>query len=563
MIRIGSLARRRSGRIAVACALGAGSAVLTTGLLALLNDLAGADSKAHAALGSDGVALATLGLLLASFVTSVASQTYLARFSADTIADLRRMLAERFLHLDFQRMLEIGKHRVSNALMGDVQQLSSLMVVLPLFFFNAATLVCLFGYLAVVSWQLFLVMFGFVAVAVAGSRFAIRRGRTHFRQVRAAEDQLFEAFTALSEGKKELSLNQARAAHFLDEVIQPSLDVARAHSFATQSWWNSSGITFSALHLCGMAAVIYLGRVALALPELTVTQAFVVSLFVLNPASFLVLAWRDITMGMTSVSRLDALGVTLAEVAAPPVAAPLAWQRIDARGVRHRYDAERHGFELGPIDFTLGRGEIVFVVGGNGSGKSTLGLLLAGLLAPTGGQIEVDGRAVGPAELLGYRRLFSAVFFDFHLFRHVVDRTGAPAADDRVTALLARLELDARVSVSRGALSTLELSQGQRKRLALVQALIDEGDIFLFDEWAADQDPEFKQYFYLELLPGLRSRGKSVIAITHDDRYFRTADRVVRLESGRIASPSGALPAAPLATPTAAAEPLHVNHGLG
>lgn len=558
MIRIGSLARRRSGQIAVACALSAASALLTTGLLALLNDLAGVDGRAQAALGAGGVGVATVALLIASFATSVASQTYLARFSADTISDLRRMLAERFLHLDVRKMQEIGKHRVANALMGDVQQLSSLMVVLPLFLFNAVTLVCLFGYLVLVSWQLFAVMFTFTAVAVAGSRFAIRQGRTHFRQVRAAEDQLFEAFTALSEGKKELALNQARSAHFLDQVVQPPLDVARAHSFATQSWWNSSGITFSALHLCGMAAVIYLGRVALALPELTVTQAFVVSLFVLNPASFLVLAWRDINMGMTSVSRLDALGVTLADVAPVHVAPPLAWQRIDARGLRHRYDAEQHGFELGPVDFTLGRGEVVFVVGGNGSGKSTLGLLLAGLLAPTGGQIEVDGRVLRPDELLGYRRLFSAVFFDFHLFRHVVDRTGSPPPDERIAGLLARLALDGQVSVSGGVLSTLELSQGQRKRLALVQALVDEGDIYLFDEWAADQDPEFKQYFYLELLPELRSRGKAVIAITHDDRYFRCADRIVRLESGRLAA------AAPSALPVPSAAPVHANHhGLG
>jgi len=135
------------------------------------------------------------------------------------------------------------------------------------------------------------------------------------------------------------------------------------------------------------------------------------------------------------------------------------------------------------------------------------------------------------------------VFFVSHKINHVIDRDGNPPPATVFARLLQRLDLQDKVQLVDGRLSTLNLSQGQRRRLALAQSYVDDSDIFLFDEWAADQDPEFKRYFYFELLPELRARGKTVIAITHDDRYFHCADRIVKLEQGRLVADNRPEPA--------------------
>jgi putative ATP-binding cassette transporter len=81
--------------------------------------------------------------------------------------------------------------------------------------------------------------------------------------------------------------------------------------------------------------------------------------------------------------------------------------------------------------------------------------------------------------------------------------------------------------VKDGRLSTTRLSAGQRRRLALLQVFLDRRPVVALDEWAAEQDPIFRRVFYTELLPELQRRGATVVAITHDDRYFHIADRCV------------------------------------
>jgi putative ATP-binding cassette transporter len=189
-------------------------------------------------------------------------------------------------------------------------------------------------------------------------------------------------------------------------------------------------------------------------------------------------------------------------------------------------------FLLGPIDLRLRRGELVFLVGGNGSGKTTLAKLLVGLYAPAAGEVRLNGRPVGDNEREHYRQMFSAIFADGHLFDRLLGMKLAQLADAQ--AYLALLQLGHKVRTEGGQLSTTELSHGQRKRLALLTAYLEDRPVYVFDEWAADQDPGFKDVFYTRLLPELKGRGKAVLVISHDERYFHVADRVVRLDSGTL-----------------------------
>jgi putative ATP-binding cassette transporter len=127
------------------------------------------------------------------------------------------------------------------------------------------------------------------------------------------------------------------------------------------------------------------------------------------------------------------------------------------------------------------------------------------------------------------------VFSDFFLFDSLLGLE-VPEGDARPEEYLERLLLHHKVKIEGGTLSTLDLSQGQRKRLALLTAYLEDRPIYLFDEWAADQDPEFKEVFYRHLLPDLKARGKTVVVISHDDRYYDAGDRLVRLDSGGLVS---------------------------
>jgi putative pyoverdin transport system ATP-binding/permease protein len=240
-----------------------------------------------------------------------------------------------------------------------------------------------------------------------------------------------------------------------------------------------------------------------------------------------------------AAERIEQLGFKLNAVKSESLGAvsdvDKAWRRLDLVDVTHSYrqDGGNTEFQLGPINLTIYPGELIFLVGGNGSGKTTLVKLLMGLYEPESGEIRVDHKPVTMANRDDYRQQFSAVFFDFYLFERLFG-IDAKHVDAESQKYLDLLQLSNKLQVKDGQLSTIELSQGQRKRVALLNAYLEDRPIYIFDEWAADQDPQFKEIFYYELVPELKTRGKTVIVISHDDRYYALADRLIKLESGKI-----------------------------
>jgi cyclic peptide transporter len=517
---------KRKALLALATLLSAVSASLSIVLVGYINDLAtgGLEQPGRAL-------LEVVGLITVTFLLNGLSQTYLASFGASAIAELRRDLSERFLRLDHEQMRAIGKHRVVGSLIADVGRIATLLMVLPLFVFNLALALFCLGWLLLVSPSLFLVFALFMGFAVGSSLYLALWSGGLALAIREEEDALFESFRALADGKKELSLSEARAEHFLGVVLEGSVERNRVLSYSAQKWWNFSSNWANTMIFCALFTIVFVGDTWLGADGGTVVQFVLGTLFLMNPLSFMITASQDVTLGLASARKVSDLGIDMSSPL-PALLEPPSWTVLKARELVYRYPHDE--FVLGPVDLAITRGEILFLVGGNGSGKSTLALLLAGLARPSGGHIELDGRRVEEEELPGYRQLFTAVFSDFYLFRHPVDRAGACVPDERVNALLERMALSDKVTARDGALSTLELSQGQRKRLAMVQCYLDDADIYLFDEWAADQDPEFRAYFYTELLPELKARGRTVIAVTHDDRYFGCADRIVVLERGQL-----------------------------
>jgi putative ATP-binding cassette transporter len=272
--------------------------------------------------------------------------------------------------------------------------------------------------------------------------------------------------------------------------------------------------------------------------EQTTLTAYTLTVFYLMSPLEQILGWLPfMAMASASVDKLNQLDLMLDDVDDSPTQLKRIddWQEIELSGVTHTYkrDGREHEFQLGPIDLLLKPGEIVFIVGGNGSGKTTLAKLIAGLYEPQEGQIRLDSVPITNDSRESYRQLFSVVFDNATVFDSLLG-LDSQNIDEQATDYLRRLELDHVVQVQDGQFSSTNLSRGQRKRLALVTAYLEDRPIYLFDEWAADQDPVFKAVFYERILPDLKLCGKTVLAITHDDRYFEIADRVEKLEDGKI-----------------------------
>jgi putative ATP-binding cassette transporter len=243
---------------------------------------------------------------------------------------------------------------------------------------------------------------------------------------------------------------------------------------------------------------------------------------------------------IVALQKVEALGLSLAarsteeNVVAHP-AVIRSWERLELQGVVYAYPRELGDshFTLGPMRWTLHPGELIFLSGGNGSGKSTLVKLLTGLYPPNAGEIRLDGQLITEANREWYRQLFSVVFSDFYLFDNLLGLVSADL-DGQAQHYLEQLQLDHKIQVTAGVLSTTALSQGERKRLALLTAYLEDRQIYIFDEWAADQDPQFKDIFYTKLLPALQLKGKTVLVISHDERYFFLADRLLKLDAGML-----------------------------
>jgi putative ATP-binding cassette transporter len=263
-------------------------------------------------------------------------------------------------------------------------------------------------------------------------------------------------------------------------------------------------------------------------------------LFIIGPLDLLFGSLPLFVKADVAVNNLRALEKQVdtasrgAQIGEPPERPQISFKQIALRDVYFEYqDIEGTSqFKVGPIDVSLQAGEIIFIVGGNGSGKSTLLKLLTGLYYPLRGHIEVDGEEIDRDLYPDYRELFSIIFTDFHLFDRLY---GIKNVDEqKVKSLLKKMGMADKTKFKDGAFTNTNLSTGQRKRLAYVNAIMDDKQIYIFDEVAADQDPEFRKRFYEVLLPELRDQGKTIIAVTHDDKYFSNADRVLRMDEGKL-----------------------------
>jgi putative ATP-binding cassette transporter len=480
------------------------------------------------------------GLCLALPLTRFVSESLLARFGQGALFELRMQLGRQVLATPLRHIEEVGTHKLMAAFTDDLVAITNALLIIPVISINAAVVLCALLYMGWLSGWFLLMVLCVMVLGILTYNVPMTRAQKYLRLAREDANKLLNHLRALTDGTKELKLHHGRRESFLEESFRTTADSFRQH--------NVAGLTiYTAAASWGQVLVfIVIGLVLFALPLWrpmsveTLTGYSLALLYLMNPLQVIINMLPGIGRANIALKKIDELQLSLVAQptdisAATPPAPSASWGSIELEGITHAYrrEGDDSSFVLGPIDFTLRQGELVFVVGGNGSGKTTLSKLLVGLYSPEAGQVYLDGKPVTDETREAYRQYFSVVFSDFYLFENLVG-LDSPQLDARAREYLNVLDLAHKVEIKGGALSTTSLSQGQRKRLALLTAYLEDRPIYLFDEWAADQDPHFKEVFYFKLLPELKSRGKTVVVISHDDRYFHVADRIVKLEYGRI-----------------------------
>jgi len=534
------LGRSGKARRALVSAMVAGmiSGASSVALLALVNTtLRAKDGAVAGRLG-----LAFIGLILTVTFSRVASVGLLASLGQGMVKDLRLQLSRQILAAPLARLEALGTHRLFATLTEDVNALTQALLFVPVLFINGTIVVAGFGYLAWLNRGLFLLLLAALVVGVVSYRLPAVAGIRKFQQSREQQDSLFDHFRGLTSGIKELKLHRRRRSTFIG-LLEGTADLVRRLRITAALVYGAAGAWGHLLFFLVIGALLFLRPASLAADRDVLVGYTVVLLYLMGPLQGLLDQIPNLGRAEVAVRKIRNLGFELSQDGdeelegqrAEALEKTQAWRRLELDGVTLTYRAEDEdrAFTLGPVDFTLEPGELVFLVGGNGSGKTTLAKLLVGLYAPEGGVVRVDGEPVPPDGIDGYRQHFSVVFADFHLFDRLLGLE-SPDLDERAHRYLDELQIAHKVQVRDGALSTVDLSQGQRKRLALLTAYLEDRPIYLFDEWAADQDPLFKEVFYREVLPDLARRGKAVVAISHDDRYYGLAHRVVKLTDGRV-----------------------------
>jgi putative pyoverdin transport system ATP-binding/permease protein len=488
------------------------------------------------------VVLSFIGIALLGIICRICSQLLLARFTIGAIFDLRMQLCRQILAVPYRKLEESGPHRLFAALTDDLPTIIGALTSIPILCTQVAIVVCSAIYLAWLSWSVFLVLAIFMALGTFLYQMATKRGLRHLKIVREEWTELLRHFRGLLDGTKELKLHRERRADFLSRSLGATSASLRHHrivatnTFIFADFWVQVVVTsILGLLLFGLPAIRSLDAYIL-------TGYTLVFFYMLGPLQGVLGSLPGMGQANIAVTKVEELGLLLASNAseADSVSRPSQssdWKRLELSGVTHSYHREREdsSFILGPIDLTIQPRELVFITGGNGSGKTTLVKLLTGLYEPEGGEVRLDDEVITAENRDTYRQHFSVVFSDFYLFDSFFGMI-SPELDAQALAYLIELQLDHKVQVKDGTLSTTELSQGQRKRLALLTAYLEDRSIYVFDEWAADQDPQFKEIFYYQLLPDLKARGKTVIVISHDDRYYHVADRIIKLDYGKHVS---------------------------
>ena len=478
--------------------------------------------------------LGLLGLLMA---VTLGSQLALTTLGHHFVFRLRGEFVKRILDTQIEQVEKIGSASLLAGLTSDIRNITIAFVRLPEL---VQGIILTFGsaaYLAWLSGKMMLVTALWMALTIWGGFVLVSRVYKHMASLRETEDKLYHDYQTVLEGRKELTLNRERAEYVFNQLYLPDARDYRHHIVRADTF-HLSAVNWSNIMMLGAIGLVFWMANSLGWADTAVAATYSLTLlFLRTPLLSAVGALPTLLSAQVAFNKLKKFDLAPFKPEFPRPQAFPNWQTLELRNVTFRY--QDSAFSVGPLNLTIRRGELLFLIGGNGSGKSTLAMLLTGLYQPQSGEILLDGRALSAEKPEDYRKLFSAVFTDVWLFEQLLGPEGQQANPALVEKWLAHLQMSHKLELQDGKILNLKLSKGEKKRVALLLALAEERDIILLDEWAADQDPHFRREFYQVLLPLMQEMGKTIFAISHDDHYFIHADRLLEMRDGRLSELTG------------------------
>ena len=498
-------------------------------------------------------ALLVLLLLMTTFV----SQYALTRLGHKFVYELRTKLVKQIIDTTVPQIDHLGSARLLASLSSDIQSITVAFVRMPELVQGVILSVGVGLYLGWLSLPLLLIVMFWIAMTIWISTILVKHVYHHLRAIRDINDALYQDYQSIIDGRKELALNHHRAEQiythdFLDHAKSYKERVIKSDTY------HLSAVNWSNIMMFAAIGVIFAMSNYLGISMGIATTFSLTILFMQSPLLHAVGAYPTLQTAQVALDKIQSLALAEYQPLFRTDNTSQHWQTISLTDVNYSYnvsnnsvsnasnssdidaqtliakDSDHSGNILKDVNLTLQRGDVVFLIGANGSGKSTLAKIITGIFTPTTGAVTIDKQPVDSNNNADYRQLYSAIFSDQHIFKQLIGRQGQQPDEALVNAWLHKLNLQDKISVADNQLSTDKLSQGQRKRLAMLIAVAEQKDILLLDEWAADQDPAFRRVFYQTLIPELKALGKTLFIISHDDGYFEHADRLLLMKQGRL-----------------------------
>lgn len=450
--------------------------------------------------------------------------------------DLRKQILTLMLGTGYQQMAA-RKTEVYATIVNDVNILTQASLSIIDFFTSTVLAFSCLIYLASISWILFLITLVFAFAGVGIYHFTAKRNNDHFQRARGLEDDFIKQLNAILNGFKEIFMEPRKGKAIYEQKISSIANKAYQDSTTAFTGFLNNQITGQILFYILISSILLFFSVILKVkPGDTVSFVFTL-LYLLTSIETIMVLLPSLSRAGVAASRLVTLKTTLANAGQQNTIADSYisrddFEQITVTDLEFSYGGEDRGFGIGPVNFDINRGEVAFIYGGNGSGKTTFIYTLLGLNKPTAGEIRLNDIPVMSANYNTYKTCFAVVFSDFYLFNDLI---GIEQPDMEKWQYYLRLfELEDKIKLEGTGFSTTDLSTGQRKRLALIAAMLENKPVLIIDEWAADQDPYFRKKFYTEIIPILKQEGIAIVAITHDDRYYHCADRIYRMDYGKL-----------------------------
>ncbi|NOQ70359.1 MAG: cyclic peptide export ABC transporter [Crocinitomix sp.] len=474
-----------------------------------------------------------VGLILAFFLTRRLLSGGIINLSQNIYWNLRKDIVKQVIKAPYDKVKE-HKNEIYSTLTNDVGSITQASLLIIDFITSIVLIIASLIYMAYVSMVMFGISLGAIILGIVAYQLMTVNGNKRFNKVRDLERSFMNYFNAILGGAKEISVDPSKGEHIYNKRLEVVVNDGLSNNKKALIGFLNSQIVGQLLFYVLIAFVLlYAGSFFDISTAVIISYVFVL-LYILGPIATVMMIIPVISRARISLKRMVDLKKELGNIDTPNIAVKLDddFSFSQLKFVDYEFEYPKSKFKIGPVNLSINKNEVIFIYGGNGSGKTTLINLILNIYKPSQGNLSLNENALNEKDIQKVKALFSVVLADFYLFDEFYGNENLNR--EKAKEYLKLFEIDDKVEVGETGFSSTDLSTGQRKRLALIAALLEQKPILILDEWAADQDPQFRAKFYLEIIPIIKKSGITILAITHDDKYYQCADRLFKMEDGKL-----------------------------